>query len=217
MEQRHIDRIRNPQFPTARRGYDQREVDNFMLELAEWLESRAAEEVGSFAVKRKLEMVGRSTANILMATEKEAEELRKTAEREAAELTDRADAAAEKTRGAAEAYANQLRENAQRETDEKLAAATSKARATVEEGQRRRTSIESQITELESLRDRVLADLERLGKELGTTVGAHGPGKSGDLLDALAPGATGARANALDRPKRRRSRSARSPERRGRR
>ena len=91
MEQRHIDRIRNPQFPVARRGYDQREVDNFMIELAEWLESRAAEEVGSFAVKRKLEMVGRSTANILMTTEKEAEELRKSAEREVAELTERAD------------------------------------------------------------------------------------------------------------------------------
>jgi DivIVA domain-containing protein len=187
VEQRHIDRIRNPQFPVARRGYDQREVDNFMLELAEWLESRAAEEVGSFAVKRKLEMVGRSTANILMTAETEAEELRKTAEREVAELTERADAAAQKTRQAAEAYANQLRENAQRETEEKLATATSKARATVEEGQRRRASLEEAISELEALRDRVLADLERLGKELGTTVGSHQPGRSGDLLDALAP------------------------------
>jgi DivIVA domain-containing protein len=186
VDQRHIDRIRNPQFPVARRGYDQRAVDTFMLELAEWLESRAAEEVGSFAVKRKLEMVGRSTANILMTTEKEAEELRKTAEREAAEVADRADAAGQKTRQAAEAYANQLRENATRETEEKLAAASSKARATVEEGQRRRTSIESEITQLEVLRDRVLAELERLGKELGTTVDAHRSAGSPDLVDALA-------------------------------
>jgi DivIVA domain-containing protein len=187
VDQRHIDRIRNPQFPVARRGYDQRDVDNFMLELAEWLESRAAEEVGSFAVKRKLEMVGRSTANILMTAEKEAEELHETAEGEAAELIDRADTAARKTRQGAEAYANQLRENVKREADERLAAATSKARATVEEGERRRASLESEISQLESLRDRVLADLERLGKELDTTVDRHRPDSSPDLVDALAP------------------------------
>jgi translation initiation factor 2B subunit (eIF-2B alpha/beta/delta family) len=138
-----------------------------------------------------------------MTTEKEAEELRKTAEREVAELTERADAAAQKTRQAAEAYANQLRENAQRETEEKLATATSKARATVEEGQRRRASLEEAISELEALRDRVLADLERLGKELGTTVGSHQPGRSGDLLDALAPKG--------DRRPRERVRSAKAP------
>ena len=88
MEQRHIERIRNPQFPVARHSYDKREVDNFMLELANWLESRAAEEVGSFAVKRKLEMVGRSTANILMAAENEAEELRRTTEEEMQQVRD---------------------------------------------------------------------------------------------------------------------------------
>ena len=187
MEQRHIDRIRNPRFPVARRGYDQREVDNFMLELAEWLESRAAEEVGSFAVKRKLEMVGRSTANILMTAEKEAEELHDATEAEVAELIDRADAAAQKTRQGAEAYANQLRESAKRETEERLAAAASKARATVEEGERRRASLESEIRQLEILRDRVLADLERLGKELDTTVDTHRSDSSPDLVDALAP------------------------------
>jgi DivIVA domain-containing protein len=187
VDQRHIDRIRNPQFPVARRGYDRREVDNFMLELAEWLESRAAEDVGSFAVKRKLEMIGRSTANILTTAEQEAEELRKTAELEVAELTERADAAAQKTRQAAEAHANQRRDNADREADEKLAGATSKARASVEEAQRRRTAIESEIAELAAMRDRVLTDLERLGRELEATVGDHRPATSADLLGALPP------------------------------
>ena len=181
MEQRHIERIRNPQFPVARHGYDKREVDNFMLELANWLESRAAEEVGSFAVKRKLEMVGRSTANILMAAENEAEELRRTTEEEM----------------------RQVRDNSVREVEDKLAAATSKARSTVEEGQRRRAALESQITELEALRDRVLNDLERLGKELGTAVAANHPGASADLLGTLSGKA--------DRRPRRRTRPAEAP------
>jgi len=181
VEQRHIERIRNPQFPVARHGYDKREVDNFMLELANWLESRAAEEVGSFAVKRKLEMVGRSTANILMAAENEAEELRRTTEEEM----------------------RQVRDNSVREVEDKLAAATSKARSTVEEGQRRRAALESQITELEALRDRVLNDLERLGEELGTAVAANHPGASADLLGTLSGKA--------DRRPRRRTHPAEAP------
>ena len=123
MEQRHIDRIRNTKFSVARRGYDQREVDNFMLELADWLESRAAEEIGSFAVKRKLEMVGRTTANILTTTQAEAEELRKTAESEAAAVAEHAEAGARKTRETAEEFANEVRANAKRQAEEKISAA----------------------------------------------------------------------------------------------
>jgi len=48
----------------------------------------------------------------------------------------------------------------------------------------------------------VLADLERLGKELGTTIGSHRAG-SPDLLDALAP--------VGDRRPRERGRSATAP------
>ena len=50
MDQQQIERIHNPQFPLARRGYEQREVDHFMLGLAEWLEGGGLDEAGSFAV-----------------------------------------------------------------------------------------------------------------------------------------------------------------------
>ena len=213
MEQHHIDRIRNTKFPVVRRGgYDQREVDNFMLELADWLESRAAEEIGSFAVKRKLEMVGRSTANILTTTQKEAEELRATAEREAEEVTERADAAARTTREAAEDFAGQVRQNAKRSAEEKVTAASAEAKATVEEAQRRRAGIESEIGDLEALRAEVLSDLDRLSCEVGETVRAHQSGPTPDLRAALPP-SDGTSAPSRARSRQRRAPAAAEPER----
>jgi DivIVA domain-containing protein len=201
VEQRHIDRIRNTKFPVVRRGgYDQREVDNFMLELADWLESRAADEIGSFAVKRKLEMVGRTTANILTTTQAEAEELRKTAEGEAAEVNERAEAAARKVRETAEDFATEVRQNAKRHAEEKVSAASEQARATVEEGQRRRAALETEIAELEALRERVLADAAGLGGELKAAVDAHrATATTPDLPDAL--GSSGKR-RPRERPRR---------------
>src|SRR5207247_10747107 len=131
---------------------------------------------------RQPETVRGAPANQLMAAENEAEDLRRTTEQEA----------------------QQRNENAAREVDEKLAAATAKARATVEEGQRRRTAIESQITELEAMRDRVLSDLERIDKELETTVSAHRARTSADLLGTLA--------GKGDRAKRERERQPRATE-----
>jgi len=210
VEQRHIDRIRNTKFPVARRGYDQREVDNFMLELADWLESRAAEEIGSFAVKRKLEMVGRTTAYILTTTQAEAEELRKTAEGEAAAVAERAEAGARKTRETAEEFANEVRENAKRQAEEKVSAAADQARSTVEEGKQRRAGLESEIAELEALRDRVLADVERLGKDLEAAVGAHRATDAPDLADALGSTDEG---RPRERQRTRRAKASAEPER----
>jgi DivIVA domain-containing protein len=86
MDWKDIDRIRVPGFAEARRGYDRHEVDGFLGRLADWLESDAANEIGQAAVTRKLELVGKSTAHILMTTEREAEQLRRSAEEECAQL-----------------------------------------------------------------------------------------------------------------------------------
>ena len=50
-----IERIRNATFTLARRGYDRREVDNYLSKLAEWLEGGGADQVHSDTVKHELE------------------------------------------------------------------------------------------------------------------------------------------------------------------
>jgi hypothetical protein len=65
-------------------------VDKFLEALVDWIETDAAQDLGDLAVKRKLELVGMSTAHILLATEKESKELRAKAEKECAELRSQA-------------------------------------------------------------------------------------------------------------------------------
>jgi DivIVA domain-containing protein len=180
VEQRDIDRLRDPRFTSARRGYAQREVDNFLLQLADWLESTAADDVGSYAVKRKLELVGKSTANILLTTEQEAEELRRRAEKEVTKTIQEANGAAQQTRQAAADHAKSVRGAAERESAEKLAAATAKARGVIEEAERRRAGIEAVIADLQAARDRALVELDRLSGELRATVASHSQSKTPD-------------------------------------
>ena len=180
MEQRDIDRLRDPKFTMARRGYSQREVDNFLLQLADWLESTAADDVGSYAVKRKLELVGKSTANILLTTEQAAEEMRRGAQQQAAKTVHDANATAQQARHAASEHAKKVRDAGEREAQEKVAAATAKARNIIEEGERRRAGLESVIVDLQAARDRLLADLDRLTNELRGTIGAHAPSATPD-------------------------------------
>jgi cell division septum initiation protein DivIVA len=180
VDQRDIDRLRDPKFTIARRGYAQREVDNFLLQLADWLESTAADDVGSYAVKRKLEMVGKSTANILLTTEQEAEELRRRADADATKTLQDANAAAQQTRSAAAEHAKKVRGSAEHESAEKLAAATAKARGIVEEGERRRAGIEALIADLQAARDRALVELDRLSSELKATIASQSQSKTPD-------------------------------------
>jgi DivIVA domain-containing protein len=180
VDQRDIDRLRDPKFTMARRGYAQREVDNFLLQLADWLESTAADDVGSYAVKRKLELVGKSTANILLTTEQEAEELRRRAEKEVTKAIQEANAAAQQTRQAAADHAKNVRGAAEREAAEKVGAATAKARGILEEGERRRAGIEAVIADLQAARDRALVELDRLSGELRATVASHSQPKTPD-------------------------------------
>jgi len=181
-----IDRIRVPGFTLARRGYDKHEVDRFLARLADWLETDAPNEIGEMAVTRKLELVGKSTSHILMTTEQQAAELRKSSEEECAQMIAEAEAAAQQSRAAADEYAKQTRAKADEyakqtrakadaDAQAKADAASTQARDTIEEGDRRRAQIESVIADLEVRRDDALADLDALRKELGATISSHRP------------------------------------------
>jgi DivIVA domain-containing protein len=104
-----IERIRTATFTLARRGYDKREVEQFLNQIADWLETGGGDQARSDVVRRELERVGQRTAGILATAEDSAEQIRADAEELAAETTGRARSAAASTRGAADEYAEKTR------------------------------------------------------------------------------------------------------------
>jgi cell division septum initiation protein DivIVA len=179
MDWNEIERLRVQGFTVARRGYDRREVDKFVAALGDWIETDAAKDLGDQAVKRKLELVGKSTAHILLTTEKEAEELRAQTEEECAELRSQAEAASLEARRAADEYAQKVREKADQDARRTGEAASAKAKGIVEEAERRRTQIEAVIAELDARRKGTLRELERLHGELASTIEEHQSGAYG--------------------------------------
>jgi DivIVA domain-containing protein len=195
MDWTHFEQLRVSGFTMTRRGYDKREVDRFLDTLAEWLETDAANELGDQAVQRKLELVGKSTAHILLTTEKESQELRRTTQAECDDLRQKADAAAKDTRRQAEDYSStarakadeyssttrakadeysaNLRTKTEEEARRAKEAATEAARKTVEEGDRRRAAAEAVVAELKTQRDDTVAEMERLRSELLSTISKH--------------------------------------------
>jgi hypothetical protein len=170
MDWKEIDRLRDPGFTMARRGYDRREVDRLLGSLVDWLETDAAKELGELAVKRKLEFVGKSTARILLTTEEESAQLRRLTHDECMELRSHAEAASLKTRQAADEYAKKVRAKAEEDAQRAGEAAAAKAQQIVEEGERRRAQIEATVSELEAQRDGTIQQLERLRDQLGSTI-----------------------------------------------
>ncbi len=161
MDQQQIDRMRNPQFALARRGYDQREVDHFMLELAEWLENGGLEEAGSYAVTRRLERAGETTSRVLAAAQTEADQIVKDATAEA-----------RRTIGDAEEAAHN-----------KLEQARAQARGIVDEAESKRAAIRDTINQLKEIQRRVVAEMGGLRDELSAAVAAAptAPAKPAEL------------------------------------
>jgi DivIVA domain-containing protein len=158
MNEHDVQRIRNATFTAARRGYDQREVDQFLTELAEWLEGGALDEAGSFAVQRKLERAGETAGRILGAAEQESEQLLREAREEARRIVSEANTSARST----------------------IDAAREKARRTVDEGDQRRESLEKLIQSLVLTRDSVLQQLDELATRLENAAAAHRPAPGKD-------------------------------------
>jgi DivIVA domain-containing protein len=190
-----IERIRSATFPVARRGYDKREVDRFLISLAEWLETGGADQSRTEVVRRELERVGEETGKILTDAHDVAERLRVQAEREVEGLTEGAQAQADRTRAEADrilaeaqgvaetaaqklrtdadAYATQTRTDADRDAEQSLAKARAEAKRVVDEANARKADIESVIADLEARRDEVLESLERMSTELAGTATQH--------------------------------------------
>jgi DivIVA domain-containing protein len=183
MEWSDIERLRQPGFTVARRGYDQHEVDRLLGSLADWLESDAVTQLADVTVKRKLELVGKSTTRILLTTEQEAEQMRRRTEQECAELRSEAEAAAVETRRAAEAQAKGVREKAEQDARKATEAATVTARRIMEEGEERRARIEAVIAELDGRRQNTVGELERLQAALAATIAEHRRGLPSDKAD----------------------------------
>jgi hypothetical protein len=175
MDWKDIDRLRDPGFTVARRGYDRREVDRLLGSLVDWLETDAAKELGELAVKRKLEFVGKATARILVTTEEEATELRRLTDEECEELRSEAAAASLRARQDADEYAKNVRAKADEDARQASETARAEAKRIVEEGERRRAQIEAVVSELETRRDGTIQELDRLRAELSSTLGTHEP------------------------------------------
>jgi cell division septum initiation protein DivIVA len=176
MDWNEIERLRIDGFTVARRGYDRREVDKFLGALLDWLETDAPTDLGGMAVKRKFELAGKSTAQILLTTENESEEMLRQTEAECADLRDQAEAASREVRRAADEHAAKGREKADEYARRTGEAASAKAKRLVDEGERRRAQIDAAIVELEATRHSALQELQHLQGELGSSIEKHESG-----------------------------------------
>jgi len=180
MDPQSIERIRTATFNLARRGYDKREVDRFLAKLADWLETGAGDDPRAAAVRTELERIGEQTGKILIEAHQVAEGLRDEAERHAQHVRSEADAYAERMRIEADEYAQELRGDAdgyvKRIRNDAAAEAASRqeqvekeAEDALAEAAGRRRQLEIEIGELETKRETVIEDIQRLSSSLAGT------------------------------------------------
>ncbi len=223
MDEHSIDRIREAQFSSAVRGYDRAEVDRFLTELADWLQTGGgADAAGIEAVRLELERVGEQTANILTEAHAAAqairddasaqvrqqlvdanltsESLRNEANEYAADTRDEADAYARKVRSEADTYGERARTELEGEIGEDRAAAQKEIERLVGDANRRKAEIEKLIGDLEQRRDAVIAELERLASGIAGTATEHRtPGQpTGASPDPADPGREAEEADGSD-------------------
>ena len=112
MDQHSIERIRSASFSHSVRGYQQGEVDQFLGELADWLERGGEDDAAVEAVRAQLERIGEQTAGILTEAHDAAEAIREDAAEDARKQLVDTNMTAEKLRSAADEYAQKGREDA---------------------------------------------------------------------------------------------------------
>ncbi len=180
-----IARLRAATFPTARRGgYDQRAVDIYLGELADWLETGGDDQTRVELVRREMERVGQRTGSILAAAQESAEKIVAEAREEAEDLRSETGSAATKARSEADSYSKQtraaadqhvrataeaagrkaddLRAKAEAEAKEKVSQAEQRLRRADEDAKARTADVKREVAELLLARDAVLAKLEEL-------------------------------------------------------
>jgi DivIVA domain-containing protein len=112
MDRDSIERIRTATFAVARKGYDKRQVDRFLEQVADWLESGQGDDARSQVVRNALERVGEQTAKILTDAHDVAEGLRAQSDAEARDISEKAAADATEQHEAADRYASGVRAEA---------------------------------------------------------------------------------------------------------
>ncbi|MEO7197690.1 MAG: hypothetical protein ABIZ50_04380 [Solirubrobacterales bacterium] len=171
----HIARLRNPAFPTERRGgYSTEAVDDYLREVADWLETGGSDQGRSAIVQREIERVGQRTGSILAAAQDTADRITAEAEEDAKELREAARSEAAEVRLGADA-------EAKRKLDEALGRLQQAGRYATE----RTAQVEGQIAELSGTREAIIANLEELASGIRTLV--DGPGSADLDLPGTAP------------------------------
>gem|GEM_PF-2161765 len=107
-----FDRIRTATFTVGRRGYDKREVDDYLSKLADWLEGGGGDQAARDTVRNELERIGQKTGRILTAAEDAGRSIRSDAQEAAQEVVDDARREADSVRAAADGYSSEARADA---------------------------------------------------------------------------------------------------------
>lgn len=115
MQQDSIERIRSATFSISRKGYDKREVEDFLSKLADWLETGGADQALSDVIRQELERVGERTGRILATAHEAADEIRVEIEQEAARIAEDARREGMRARSLADEYAAETRADADRD------------------------------------------------------------------------------------------------------
>lgn len=176
------ERVRGASFKVTRRGYDRAEVDAFLAWLADQLRgaelgAAAAQGDDPDAMRRELERVGESTAEILRAAEQTARELRGGAKRDADNLVASARADADRLRAESAEFATRTKSSIEEETrkhqleagqraEELVREAEARAESIVEDALQRRRLLAARVEQLAERRGAILAEVDRLAEEL---------------------------------------------------
>jgi DivIVA domain-containing protein len=166
VDQHSIERIRSATFSHSVRGYDRGEVDQFLAELADWLQRGGEDDAAFEAVRAELERIGEQTGGILTEAHDAAEAIRADAAEDARKQLIDANVTAEKVRLAADEYAQKAREDADsyaRKTRSEADAYVNKARPEAEADARR--IHEEADAEAEELRAGAERDAKRIVEE----------------------------------------------------
>lgn len=112
MDPEVVDRFRNARFNLVKRGYDRGEVDRFLSQWADWMESLEDDASAADAVKAELERVGERTSGVLAAAGEAVAKLTEDAEAKAKEKLEQAKVASNITRMEADRYSEETRTEA---------------------------------------------------------------------------------------------------------
>jgi DivIVA domain-containing protein len=101
-------RVRNPRFPLAVRGYDRRAVDEYVAQVTKIVEELDGRQLRENVVQSALDQVGEETAGILRRAHETADELTARSRAQAEGRIQRAEREADTIRGEADKYAQQV-------------------------------------------------------------------------------------------------------------